>query len=416
MTEDGSGVMTMAGLAGGSKARGGFALPGIDADPILPLTLHGAEFSYFTGKLEGVIRFMELPYQRIGGGPTGGAAHAAGVAQVPALQLADGRWLTDSTPIIAWLDERYPELAVTPRDPVLAFFSRLLEDYADEWLWRPAMHYRWSFVESAKHLSRILVDENFPQSPIRQFLMRYLVVNRQRGLFVRGDGVTPATRDHVEKIYHDSLSHLSAILETRPYLLGSRPSLADFGFFGPMFRHFAQDPTSARIMRETAPAVLEWTSRLWNARVSVTSGELLDHVPDDWGPILDAIGSAYLPSLSANAEAWKAEKSHHDVDIEGTSYQRIRTSRYRVWCLEELRRHFDQLSEPHQHEVRARLEAHGCWTPLWRVENPASGLDENRGVPFSGGHSMTGVDVRDAQKMPWLWVPPVKAANASGEK
>ena len=45
-------------------------------DPILPLALHGAEFSYFTGKLEGVIRFMELPYQRIPGGPTSDAARA----------------------------------------------------------------------------------------------------------------------------------------------------------------------------------------------------------------------------------------------------------------------------------------------------------------------------------------------------
>jgi glutathione S-transferase len=49
------------------------------------------------------------------------------VAQVPGLQLADGRWLTDTTPIFSWLDERYPEHDLIPRAPVLAFFSRLLE-------------------------------------------------------------------------------------------------------------------------------------------------------------------------------------------------------------------------------------------------------------------------------------------------
>jgi glutathione S-transferase len=49
------------------------------------------------------------------------------VAQVPGLQLADGRWLTDTTPIFSWLDERYPEHDLIPRDSVLAFFSRLLE-------------------------------------------------------------------------------------------------------------------------------------------------------------------------------------------------------------------------------------------------------------------------------------------------
>jgi hypothetical protein len=175
-----------------------------------------------------------------------------------------------------------------------------------------------------------------------------------------------------------------------------------------MFRHFAQDPPSARIMRETAPAVFEWVARVWNARASVAGGELLGHVPDDWGPMLDSIGSAYLPHLCANAEAWKAGRSHFDVDIEGAPYRGIRTARYRVWCLEELRRHLAELSEPHQLEVRARLEAHGCWEPLMRVEAPASGLDPERKAPFSGSDSMTGLSARGAEKLYWVPVSPAR--------
>jgi glutathione S-transferase len=354
---------------------------------------------------------MELPYRRVAKSPVGELAQATGVAQVPGLQLADDRWLTDTTPIITWLDERYPDPVVIPRDPVLAFFSRLLEDYADEWLWRPAMHYRWDYPEGAFHLSRVLVEEAARDVPLPGFVKRYLIRNRQRALFTKGDGVSPATWDHVEKIYLDSLAHLGAILETRPYLLGTRPSLADFGFFGPMFRHFAMDPPSARIMRETAPAVFEWVARVWNARASVTGGELLGHVPDDWGPILDSIGSAYLRYLCANAEAWKTGQSHFDVDIEGAPYRHIRTARYRVWCLEELRRHFDELSESQQRDARARLEAHGCWAPLWQVEDPASGLDPERRVPFAGGDSMTGVESSDAEKLRWLPAPRVRPGS-----
>jgi glutathione S-transferase len=390
-----------------SQAGGESGGQAIEGDPILPLTLYGPEVSYFTGKLEAVIRFKELPYQRIPKGPVGELERATGVAQVPGLQLADGRWLTDTTPIIHWLDERYADTPVIPRDPVLAFFSRLLEDYADEWLWRPAMHYRWSYPEGAYHLSRVLVHEAAGHVPLPGFVTRHLIRTRQRALFTRGDGVTSATWDHVEKIYLDSLKQLGAIFTARPYLLGTRPSLADFGFFGPMFRHFAMDPPSARIMRETAPAVFEWVARVWNARASVTQGELLGNVPEDWGPILDSIGSAYLPYLCANAEAWKADQSHFDVDIEGAPYRHIRTARYRVWCLEELRRHFSELSEPQQDEVRTRLEAHGCWAPLWRVEDPASGLDPRREVPFAGGHSMTGLSSSDAEKRPFLPVAPV---------
>ena len=77
-------------------------------DPVLPLTLYGPELSYFTGKLEAVIRYMELPYQRVVAGPMGQVSETTGVAQVPALHLADDRWLTDTTPMIAWLDQRYP--------------------------------------------------------------------------------------------------------------------------------------------------------------------------------------------------------------------------------------------------------------------------------------------------------------------
>jgi glutathione S-transferase len=324
-----------------------------------------------------------------------------GVAQVPGLQLADDRWLTDTTPIICWLDERYPDASVIPRDPVVAFFSRLLEDYADEWLWRPAMHFRWSYPESAKNVARSLISDEGALAPILQFVMRHFIITRQQKLFVREDGVTPATWNHIEKIYHDSLAQLNAIFESRPYLLGSKPSLADFAFFGPMFRHFSQDPTSARIMRETAPAVLEWTSRMWNARASVTGGELLDHIPEDWSPLFDSIGSAYLPYLCANADAWKAKQDHFDVDIEGAPYRNIRTARYRVWCLEETRRDFELLSDTNQLEVRGRLEAHGCWEPLWRVEDPASGLDPDGTAPFAGSHSMTGVDLPAARKFYW---------------
>jgi glutathione S-transferase len=408
-TEEGSAGLTTPENA---RARGNrVSMPtGLEGDPILPLTVYGPEVSYFTGKLEAVLRYMELPYRTVAKGPAEMAA-PTGVAQVPGLQLADDRWLTDTTPIIAWLDERFPDACVIPRDPVIAFFSRLLEDYADEWLWRPAMHYRWDYPEGAYHVSRILVDEAARHIPLPAFVVRHLIRSRQRKLFTRGDGVSPDTWDHVEKTYLDSLAHLDAILGTRPYLLGTRPSLADFGFFGPMFRHFAMDPPSARIMRETAPAVFEWTARVWNARASVTGGELLGHVPDDWGPILDSIGSAYLPYLCANAEAWKAGQSHFDVDIEGAPYKQIRTASYRVWCLEELRRHFDELSEPHQREVRARLEAHGCWEPLWRVAEPASGVDPERKAPFAGSSPMTGVDPSVVDKLHWRPVSAVRPSH-----
>ena len=118
-------------------------------------------------------------------------------------------------------------------------------------------------------------------------------------------------------------------------------------------------------------------------------------VPSIWGDTMEegAIDNAF---------------SQFDVDIEGAPYRHIRTAPYRVWCLEELRRHFDALSESQQREVREKLEAHGCWAPLWQVEEPRSGIDPDRKVPFAGGDSATGMSLKDAEKLNWL---PVSAAK-----
>ncbi len=356
-----------------------------------PLKVYGSELSYYTGKLEAYLRYKEIPYELITDNPFPLLRKRTGVAQVPGVELPDGRWLTDTTPIIAWLETQQPEPAVIPHDPLQAFVSLLVEDYADEWLWRPAMHYRWYYPGDAYLTSRRLAEELLRNVPLPGLVKRFAVRNRQRRLFTRGDGVTERTRTHVEGVYLRSLDHLRAILADRPFLLGAVPTVADYGFFGSMFRHFGIDPTAASIMRETAPEVYAWVARTWAARASRARGALDTGIPSAWGDVLDAIGSAYLPHLCANAEAWKAGQARFDVEIEGVRYERLRTAPYRVWCLEQLRARFEGLPEPAREEARALLERHGCWEPLWRVNEPASGIDPEGRAPFAQGHSMTGI-------------------------
>lgn len=84
-------------------------------------------------------------------------------------------------------------------------------------------------------------------------------------------------------------------------------------------------------------------------------------------------------------EGWKTRARRFDVTIQGTSYRGLPVSRYRVWCLEELRRHSEALSGDAATDARELLERHGCWEPLWRVEAPASGHDADRSAPFARG-------------------------------
>lgn len=351
-----------------------------------PLRVYGASISYYTGKLEGYLRYKEIPYELVTMGPRQVrlVRERTGASQMPAVELPDGRFMTDTTPMIAWLEAQHPEPPVIPRDPLQAFASRLLEDYAEEWLWRPAMHYRWSYRTDRLHLSRKIVDELFRDVPLPGFLKREVIRRRQRGFYVRRDGVRRETWAHVESIYLKSLAQLEAIFRVRPYLLGELPTLADFGFFASMFRHFAQDPTASELMRARAPGVFEWQARLWNAKASRMRGALLAGIPADWSPILREIGEAYLPFLNANAEAWKAGRRRFDLDIQGAPYRRMPVSQYRVWCLEQLRAHLEALPEAPRAEARALLERHGCWEPLFRVEATDSRYDPEGRVPFRG--------------------------------
>jgi len=354
-----------------------------------PLRVYGSHISYFTGKLEAYLRYKEIPYERVAMSTrywNRVVPRATGVAQMPAVELPDGRWMTDTTPIVAWFEAERPEPRVIPADPLQAFASRLVEDYADEWMWRPAMHYRWSHRADAMLLSDRIVSELLPDVPVPSGLKRWAIRRRQFGGYVRGDGVTPATRAHVEGIYLRTLASLEVMLATRPFLLGDAPTLADFGFFASMFRHFGLDPTPSAIMRERAPNVYAWVARLWNARGSrLRNARLLAGVPADWGPVLDDAGAAYLPYLCANAEAWGRRRRRFDVTIQGADYKRVMTSRYRVWCLEELRRHFEALPSTARDAARALLERHGCWEPLWRLQGVQSGHDPERRAPFARG-------------------------------
>jgi glutathione S-transferase len=307
-----------------------------------------------------------------------------GAAQMPAVELPDGRLLTDTTPIIDWFEAQHPEPAVLPRDPLQGFISRLLEDYAEEWLWRPAMHFRWSYERDALDRCRTIADEMLATVPLPGPLKRRFIRRRQHRNYVLRDGVSRETWEHVESCYSGALARLEAVFDVRPFLLGERPTLADFGFFASMFRHFAQDPTPAEIMRRTAPNVFEWQARLWNARPGNVGRELESGIPGEWGPFLDDLGRTYLPYLCANAEAWRQGRSRHDATIEGVIYRDLPVSQYRAWCLERLRGHYEALPADAQDAARTLLEKRGCWEPLWRIPEPDSKYDPDHAVPFQG--------------------------------
>ena len=200
------------------------------------MIVYGAKISYFTGKFEAYLRWREIDYEYR---PLDVNLYRSvvpehlGASQYPSVELDDGRWMSDTSPMIAWLEQDQPGPSVIPEDPVQSYISLLVEDYADEWLWRPAMNYRWSYAPDRYLASTRLAEEIVRVRGIPTEASRRWVARRQERLFVSGDGVDNSNRAHVEGSYLNLLDWLEAIYRQRPFMLGDRPTIADFGLMGP---------------------------------------------------------------------------------------------------------------------------------------------------------------------------------------
>ncbi len=342
--------------------------------------------SYFSGKLESYLRYKEIPHERVelnGGILRDVILPATGVMKMPAMQCPDGSWLKDTTPMIQYLDQQFPGHPVYPENPAERFLALLIEDYADEWMWRPAMYYRWQFRDSHQ-LRRHHIGEEFARgTPHPAFLLGWFMRWRQYFVFLHGDGIRSSNRAHVEGNYHRTLQELSNLLQDRPFLLGDRPTIIDIGFMGSMFRHYALDPYPAKIMLETAPAVYEWVARMWNARASRMTGNQMDDFSDPaWRPLFEDIAQEYLPYLDANARHWEAGDTRFDSMVKGVRYPNVRVIHYRVACRENLLKAWQELDDDAKQAVRDRTANTGLSTWLDNAQIIPAGLDEEFVMPL----------------------------------
>ena len=77
-------------------------------------------------------------------------------------------------------------------------------------------------------------------------------------------GATAKNKPLLEESYRRILAAFEPHVGMTNYLFGSRPSLADFAWFGQL-SEMATDPTPMRILRERAPFTDHWVRRLYDA-------------------------------------------------------------------------------------------------------------------------------------------------------
>lgn len=340
------------------------------------MILYIYDISYFSGKMQAYLRYQQIPHE---------TRHAswmqlahelveeAGVMEVPMIRLADGRLMRDTTSMIEHFEAHGSTAPVLPEDPALAWLMQLMEDYADEGLWRPALYFRWAYPKDAELYARRFHEDfldlpllHLPVvgRPIRAIQRRHMIW-RQRRHYMAGEGVTRANREAVEQHYRDELADLETLLAERDFLLGDRPCLVDFGYFASMFRHFSIDPTPGRIMREQAPRTYAWVARLWAARADqlaaqpLRSFDALAAEPAVRG-ILGRIARIYLPYLLANAQAVHARRARFDVEIDGHAWPDLPAVPFRAWGRKRLVRSYAALPEDARARLAPLLRDTGC--------------------------------------------------------
>lgn len=336
-----------------------------------------SDVSYFSGKLEGALRAKRLDYERVRITPEvllNEVLPNTGWMKVPAVRRDDGLWLCDTSPLLRWLDAEHPARRLIPEDPYCAFLSSLIEDYCDEWQWRPAMFWRWAWADNARYLGSKLGAELAEGTVHPAWAMGLYFRKRQQRIFLRGDGVRRENFDAIAALYPQALQWLEALLAGRRYLLGDRPSLVDIAWFGPMFRHYAQDPRPAALMAEQAPRVWAWVTRVWNSGAKEWADSALDDFSDPaWTAIFTDVGATYLPYLQDNAGAVASGVKRFSGRYGGIHYLQLPAVRYRARCLATLRRAYTELAPAVREQVDQRLQGLGIIESLQR-RGPAMDL------------------------------------------
>ncbi|WGS18890.1 MULTISPECIES: glutathione S-transferase N-terminal domain-containing protein [unclassified Bradyrhizobium] len=326
--------------------------------------LIGSTASPYAIKLRALMRYRRIPHDWVimTKALRKATAHLKPML-IPVLQYPDGSYRGETTALAHDLEARHQGRSVIPDDKAVAFVCDLLEDLADEWAVKPLFLYRWWDPEDQAYVSRWAAEEwstsdaetGSPEE-IEEFRERQI----SRMVIL---GATAENKPLLEESHRRILAAFEPHVGMTNYLFGSRPSLADFAWFGQL-SEMATDPTPMRIMRQRAPFTDHWVRRLddasgvegaWYSREQALGGFA--------EALLRIAGELYLPFLVANADAHAKGLDRLEINVWGLSYA-LAPFKYQVKCLQQLRAKFAALDGADRAALRGVLERTGCWAVL----------------------------------------------------
>jgi len=332
-----------------------------------PLRLMGAPGSPYTRKMLAYLRYRRISYEfMLGDRVTDLDLPRPKVELLPTFYLSNDEGeieaVVDSTPLIRRFEQAFPGREAVPSDPALAFINYLVEDYADEWLTKPMFHYRWYYDADIKKAGSILPLWHGLQMDTEQHQkFSSSVADRQISrLYVVGSN--DVTASVIEASYRRFLEIMDDLIAHQTFVLGSRPSSADFGIYAQLTQLAKFDPTPMSICLRDAPRVYAWVDVVddLSGQVCEEDGWMsVEVVSDVLRPLLSEIGRVYAPALIANANALQAGNKHMETTIDGKPWEQP-TFPYQGRCPGWIREEYQKLAANDRAQVDYILAGTGC--------------------------------------------------------
>lgn len=330
-----------------------------------PYKIYGGLGSPYSMKMRGVMRYRRLPHHWI----QMGNAHQDVFTHVkapviPVIQYPDGSWHNDSTPMVLDLEARHPgQRSLLPSDEADRFLAVLLEDMADEWGTKMMFHYRWFRERDQVQMSQWLAFDRLGPAGRDAILSAAAIFrDRQVGRMALV-GCTEENAPLIEETANRVLGLLDDHVTRHGYLFGTRPSIADFSWYGQLSQ-LAVDPTPYDLLRARYPFALRWIQEIDDA--SGVEGDWRDPaapLPEAITGLLALAGAVYFPFLEANAAAIAKGETTFAFEAMGLPYKQG-TFKYQVKCLEALKRAYAELSADAKRTLDPKLDAAGCLKSL----------------------------------------------------
>lgn len=274
-------------------------------------TLYGSPLSLYTGRARSYLIKAGIEYQET----TPTSAHfkntvlpkMGGRQSVPVLELASGEVLRDGAAIIEYFESQNNH-GFSPSTPKQNIISRLFDVIGAEGLLRPAMHYRWNFDGLNNAFLQFHFETFIPPGMDRK-AMAAASMNRMRSASA-SFGAVPANFSAIENLYCRFLNALDDHFSEQPYLLGSKPSMGDFGLIAPLYGHLGRDPAPLALMQQRAVHVFRWVERM--NRPDMDAGEFADQsntyhsndsIPASLIHVLKTIAEDFVPETTAACDA-----------------------------------------------------------------------------------------------------------------